>query len=140
VTSTATDLRVSDADRDRAIAQVGEHFQAGRLTVEEFDERSGIALQAKTERELAALFTDLPQDQMPTPAPSAVSGRHRPWVPVVPIAAVVIIAAAAIGLSVSGGHAADIHVGFGGLLPVLIVLLVVRRLGWIGNRGQGPFR
>jgi len=29
-------IRVSDADRDQAIAELSEHFQAGRLTQEEF--------------------------------------------------------------------------------------------------------
>jgi Domain of unknown function (DUF1707) len=54
------DMRVSDADRDRAIAELNTHFQAGRLTMEEYDERSGRALQARTGRDLTALFTDLP--------------------------------------------------------------------------------
>ena len=43
-----SDLRVSDAERDRAIAELSEHFQAGRITSEEFDERSTQALNAKT--------------------------------------------------------------------------------------------
>jgi hypothetical protein len=33
-------LRVSDADRDRAIAELSEHYQAGRLTTEELDRSS----------------------------------------------------------------------------------------------------
>ena len=50
-------LRVSDADRDRAIAELSEHYQAGRLTTEELEERTGRALQARTTADLAALFT-----------------------------------------------------------------------------------
>ena len=67
-------LRVSDADRDRAIAELSEHFQAGRLTTEELEDRTGRALQARTAGELAELFTDLPRRQAavtgtaPTPA------------------------------------------------------------------------
>ena len=34
-------LRVSDADRDRAIAELSEHYQAGRLTTEELEDRTG---------------------------------------------------------------------------------------------------
>ena len=30
------DLRVSDADRDRAVSELSEAFQAGRITAEEF--------------------------------------------------------------------------------------------------------
>ena len=55
------DIRVSDAERDQAVAELGEHFQAGRLTQDEFDDRSGRALQARTGRDLTGLFTDLPR-------------------------------------------------------------------------------
>lgn len=55
------DIRLSDAERDQAVAELGEHFQAGRLTQEEFDDRSGRALQARTGRDLTGLFTDLPR-------------------------------------------------------------------------------
>ena len=58
-------LRVSDADRDRAIAELSEHYQAGRLTTEELEDRTGRALQARTTADLAALFTDLPRRQAP---------------------------------------------------------------------------
>jgi hypothetical protein len=67
------DLRISDADRDQAITRLSGHFQAGRLSAEEFDERSGAALQAKTGREVTALFTDLPPDQAPAVRSGAVA-------------------------------------------------------------------
>jgi Domain of unknown function (DUF1707) len=57
------DLRVSDADRDRALSELSEHYQAGRLLIEEFDERSGQALRARTGSDLARLFADLPRSQ-----------------------------------------------------------------------------
>ena len=53
------EMRASDADRDLAIAELSEHFQTGRLTRDEFDERSARALQARTGRELSELFADL---------------------------------------------------------------------------------
>ena len=53
------DLRVSDADRDRAVSELSEAFQAGRITHEEFEQRSGKALRARTGNELSALITDL---------------------------------------------------------------------------------
>ena len=58
-------LRVSDADRDRAVAELSEHYQAGRLTTEELEDRTGRALQARTAADLAALFTDLPRRKAP---------------------------------------------------------------------------
>jgi hypothetical protein len=59
----AGDLRVSDADRDRALGELSEAFQAGRLTTEEFKQRSEHALGARTGNELAALLADLPLDR-----------------------------------------------------------------------------
>lgn len=58
------DLRVSDADRDRAMHELSGAFQAGRLTADEFDERSGQALSARTGKELTGLLADLPLDDI----------------------------------------------------------------------------
>jgi hypothetical protein len=59
------DLRVSDADRDRALSELSEAFQVGRITADEFDQRSGRALTARTGKELTALLADLPADRVP---------------------------------------------------------------------------
>jgi Domain of unknown function (DUF1707) len=56
------DLRVSDADRDRALRELSEAFEAGRLTAGEFDQRSERALGARTGKELTVLLADLPHD------------------------------------------------------------------------------
>jgi len=58
----AGDQRVSDADRDRAVCELSEAFQAGRITAAEFDQRSGEALRARTGQELTVLLADLPRD------------------------------------------------------------------------------
>jgi hypothetical protein len=55
------ELRVSDADRERVVQQIREHFAAGRLSSEELDERVQRVYDARTERELSALCADLPQ-------------------------------------------------------------------------------
>jgi hypothetical protein len=59
------DQRVSDADRDHAVSELSEAFQAGRITADEFEERTGQALSARTGKELADLFTDLQKDNVP---------------------------------------------------------------------------
>jgi hypothetical protein len=59
----AGDLRVSDAERDGALRELSEAFQAGRITAGEFDQRSGQALGARTGKELASLLADLPCDR-----------------------------------------------------------------------------
>ena len=40
--------RVADADRDRTVTLLREHVVEGRLTLDEFSERVGRALQART--------------------------------------------------------------------------------------------
>jgi DUF1707 SHOCT-like domain len=54
------DLRVSDAERDLAVSELSRAFQVGRLTTEEFQERSEQAFAARTGNQLAALLADLP--------------------------------------------------------------------------------
>jgi len=57
------DLRIGDAERESAVVALGEHYAAGRLTKDEFDERTAAALTAPTQSALAPLFVDLPAPQ-----------------------------------------------------------------------------
>jgi Domain of unknown function (DUF1707) len=63
------DLRVSDAERDAVVTELGEHFGQGRLDQAEFDERATKALAARTGRDLGALLADLPPVQEESSAP-----------------------------------------------------------------------
>jgi uncharacterized protein DUF1707 len=65
--------RVSDADRDHAVSELSEAFQTGRITADEFDQRSGRALSARTGKDLTDLFTDLQKDNVP--AARTAAGR-----------------------------------------------------------------
>jgi len=67
----AGDIRVSDAERDRALSELSVAFQAGRITADEFDERSGQVLAARTGRELTAPLADLPRVHPPAPRETA---------------------------------------------------------------------
>ena len=58
--SRKSDLRVSDASRERAIQMLGTAHAQGRLSVEELEERAAHANAARTRGELAALMRDLP--------------------------------------------------------------------------------
>jgi len=55
-----SEMRVSDQDRDSAVEQLSEHAAAGRLTLDELEERVSVALAARTRGELGALTRDLP--------------------------------------------------------------------------------
>jgi len=70
-------LRVSDADRDCAVAELSEAFQAGRITAGEFDQRSAQALCARTGEELTALLEDLPLDRAPAAGAADVDRTER---------------------------------------------------------------
>jgi Domain of unknown function (DUF1707)/Cell wall-active antibiotics response 4TMS YvqF len=58
-------IRVSDQERNAALDLLGEHAAAGRLTVDELEDRASQALAAKTRGDLAALTSDLPQAGAP---------------------------------------------------------------------------
>jgi uncharacterized protein DUF1707 len=53
-------IRVSDEDRERAAAEIREHFAQGRLDAEELGERLERAYGARTTGELQAIRVDLP--------------------------------------------------------------------------------
>ena len=72
-------MKASDSDRDAVVSDLGEHFQAGRLTAGEFDDRTGRALAARTWGELRDLLADLPAAQAGPRAPATRSLSARPW-------------------------------------------------------------
>jgi hypothetical protein len=121
-------LRVSDADRDRAIAELSEHYQAGRLTTEELEDRTGRALQARTAADLAGMFTDLPRRQAPVTSAvaSAPASPGRSWPARVPAAPVAILAVVVV-LALLSGH--PFHIVW-----VPVVALIVVRLLVVGGR------
>ncbi|HEX2821478.1 MAG TPA: DUF1707 domain-containing protein [Streptosporangiaceae bacterium] len=76
-------MLASVADRDRAIRILQESFVEGRLAMDEFEQRIGLAIVSRDFRELLALTADLPAgpfDRLPahrvTPRPPA--GRQSP--------------------------------------------------------------
>jgi hypothetical protein len=100
------ETRIGDAEREAAIAALGEHYAAGRLTKQEYDERAEVAWSARTESALRPLFVDLPPlpgsrpaaRQTPgwsTPAPPAPlrSARNGPkgWSPRLPVVPLVLL-------------------------------------------------
>jgi class 3 adenylate cyclase len=75
--------RVADADRDRTVTQLREHVVEGRLTLDEFSERVGSALSARTRADLMAVMADLPQARpaggsLPEPR-SGTPKKQRRW-------------------------------------------------------------
>ncbi len=70
-------ILVSDAERERSIVLLRDAVGEGRLTLEEFTERVGLAQAARTDLELARLTRDLPDDPTASAPPTAASEEHR---------------------------------------------------------------
>lgn len=130
-------IRVSDAERDQAVSELTEHFQAGRLTLEEFDDRSSRALGARTGNDLSALFGDLPKGAAPAArippgppggtdpvAPADLRGRRVGGLPIARAIIAFVVAAVVLGNLAGHGHHA-----IGLLVPVVILGAVFLRLG-----------
>jgi Domain of unknown function (DUF1707) len=122
--SPAAEMRASDADRDAVLSDLSEHFQAGRLTPEEFEDRAGRALAARTWGELKDLLRDLPSTlpgpRVPVAAASSAArperspGRGAP-APIAVLAAIGIAVAVLVGVA---------HGGWGLALAVFGLLIV----------------
>ena len=128
------DIRVSDAERDQAVAELSEHFQSGRLTQEEFEDRSGRALQARTESDLVGLFSDLPHNTIPAPVAPAPDMRrrvpaHLPLIRVVILGVIAaIVAGSLFGSTTHYGGTTHYHGSVGFLVPAILLGLVFFRL------------
>jgi len=95
------DLRLSDAEREQAATDLGEHYAQGRITTEEHRERLDQIWAARTRRELGPVFADLPGRSFPArpqvaarPAPRRPGWRRFP--PPLLVLLVVLVAATAI--------------------------------------------
>lgn len=123
------ELRIGDAEREAAISALGEHYAAGRLTKEEYDERADRAMAARTSAQLFPLFADLPRLQgaaRPTPGavPQVTVHARRAHPGRLPVVLIVL------GVLLLAHH----H------LPVVLIvlgvwLLMTRVIGHYGGRG-----
>jgi Domain of unknown function (DUF1707) len=118
-------MRASDADRDSVVSDLGEHFQAGRLTAAELDERTGQALTARTYGELTELLADLPAARPAPPIPAASSPAVRPRR--APGRVTPPVMAALTGLAITALVLVVIHGGWGLIWLLVPALLIARR-------------
>ena len=91
------DVRASDADRQRIIDLLRGHTADGRLTLDEFEERVGEALAAKTQDDLRHVLRELPvpdPQPRPAPAPTPAPAPRRPSqsrIPTVPAVILLVV-------------------------------------------------
>jgi len=135
-------IRVSDADRERAAERLREHYAAGRLSADELDERISAALSAKTFGDLRAVLVDLPEPgpigpegwppqgmPAPTPGPAQPPAYYRRGPRLMPIVLVALIAIVLL-------HGAGFVVA--AFFNVILVLFVIAMVSLIA--GAARFR
>jgi hypothetical protein len=70
-------ILASDAERERSITQLRDAVGEGRLTLEEFSDRVGLAQSARTDQDLALLTRDLPAVPAAVSPALAAAEEHR---------------------------------------------------------------
>ena len=70
-------ILASDADRERSITLLRDAVGEGRLTLEEFSERVGLAQSARTDQDLALVTRDLPAVPAATGPADLAAEEHR---------------------------------------------------------------
>jgi hypothetical protein len=152
------EMRVSDAEREAAAAELREHFASGRLDQDELNERLDRAFAAKTRGDLNALFTDLPSSWRSPgsafgPGPQAGPGTDERWqyagrratagIPVLLFLMPVLMVFGILSIFGIGGGGRPI-----GIVLILAAFALLRRLFFIiigrrgrrGGGGRGPRR
>ena len=139
--ASGNEMRVGDAEREAAAAELREHYASGRLTLDELNERIDKAFAAKTRGDLNAAMTDLPSrrpEAAGTPgAPGAIgggpSGAGGPFGPSGPFGP------GGGGWS-SGPRAAGPVRTAGSVFVTMLVVGALFTVGFLGAFGFGPSR
>lgn len=132
-------IRASDADREHVVEILREAYSTGRLSLEEFDERTTHAFAAKTWGGLRELTRDLPQQarlEIPQPGLQVKPARDKPLPvsgpppgrrlsPMLPILVIWL----GIALTARDPYA---------FIPVLVILFALLRLATRPSRGNRP--
>jgi uncharacterized protein DUF1707 len=71
----SVDLLIGDSDRSSAVDELRQHFDSGRLTLEEFENRLAEINAARTGGDLEHAFRQLPR----TEPPASLRLRDRRW-------------------------------------------------------------
>jgi len=72
-------LRIGHEERDEAASDLGEHYVAGRLTLDELHERLGEVFAAKTSGQLTRVMADLPRLRAPADHGRAARPVRTAW-------------------------------------------------------------
>ena len=132
-------IRASDADREHVVEILREAYSAGRLSLEEFDERTSVAFAAKTWGGLRDLTRDLPQQarlEIPRPEPHVRPARDKPLPVSLPsprrrLSPMLPILVIWLGIALTAREPLA-------FIPVLVILFTLLRLAARPSRGGRP--
>ncbi|HWE88653.1 MAG TPA: DUF1707 domain-containing protein [Pseudonocardiaceae bacterium] len=157
------EMKASDADRERVVSALQEQVGAGRLTLEEFEERSNVAYTARTIGELRKLTRDLPVEPFPEPVRPFAGGpfgggpggwsaggwsapyqqaaqqaqRARQALPMRRLNPLVLIPLALVAIVVAGDIIGAVFWTGRLLFPLIIIAFVAMRIAGISRRRGG---
>lgn len=130
-------IRLSDAEREAAMSQLGRAMSEGRLTIEEYDSRCRDIAAAQTRSDFDGLFADLPGNFTVEPGreiepvygaseiESARRSAARPKAGVLGLATIAAITGTAVSAPAIGGLSALFLL----VVPVVFILLYVMKIG-----------
>lgn len=123
------EMRIGDAEREDGLRALGEHMAAGRLTVDEYGDRSAKVATARTRGELLSLFSDLPEPRPRFHAPAPVFAAPpmpMPYLPSRPLG--LRVSSALIPIAIVAGIFLAFRFGFFPfiVLPIIVAIMVNR--------------
>jgi fatty acid desaturase len=124
-------MRLSDAERQEAMETLSEHVRTGRLDIDEFGERSARVSTAKTYRDLAPLFEDLPAPRPGVLGPDRTTAAPAAVAAATPLRRLAVPLAVLVALVLFFGVA---RVWLVFLIPVIVVLVFGLRSDGRANR------
>ncbi|HJG42873.1 MAG TPA: DUF1707 domain-containing protein [Corynebacterium phoceense] len=130
-------MRLSDAERTDAMNQLARAVGEGRITMDEFEERSDDIMRAATRRDLVPLFSDIPargtqelKVYSQGDLERARAAARKPRLATALIGTIGLnVAAISVGVAGTGAGAAVGVVTLLALVPVLWILLYVAKVG-----------
>jgi hypothetical protein len=120
------ELRVSNDEREAVVAILRSEHIAGRLDSDEFDERLGHCLAAKTYAQLDELIADLPVAESARAHSPGRAWRRRPWI-------LAFLPLIVLAIVLSNGHA-------GWLVVPFVFVFIVRPVVWGHGWRAAPWR
>jgi len=136
------EMRVGDAEREAAAAELREHYASGRLTLDELNERVDKAFAAKTRGDLNTVMTDLPSARpgWSGAGTAGASGTSQPGGSFGPSGPFGPSGALGAGSGWGGSRAAGSARAAGSVLVGMLVVAALFAVGIIGAFGVGPGR